>query len=241
MIKTSDLTKKFASFTAVDDLNLHVKRGEAFGFVGPNGAGKTTTIKMMVGILPSTKGKIEIAGFDIQKQPIKAKKTIGYIPDIPYVYPNMSGREFLYFVAKLYNIEAKKEKIDKLLNIFSLENLVDGYFKDYSRGTKQKITILSALLHQPKILIIDEPILGLDPAASQIAKNLLIKFKKNGGTIFVCSHTLSVIEQICDRIGIIDNGKMIFVGTLPELTKKLKTKKEQLENLYLKITNDSRS
>lgn len=236
MINTKNLTKNFGKLTAVKDLELNIKKGEIFGFIGPNGAGKTTTIKMMVGILPPTRGTVEIGKYDIQEQPIKAKKLIGYIPDIPYVYPHMTGKEFLSFVGELYKVENKEEKIKKLLRIYSLQEMVNGYFKDFSRGTKQKITIIAAMLHDPKVLIIDEPILGLDPASSKKTLNILKDFRKAGGTVFVCSHTLTIIQQICNRIGIIDKGKLIFKGSLEELKKKLKTKQGKLEELFIKIT-----
>jgi len=236
MIKTFNLTKRFGEITAVDNLNLHIKKGEIFGFIGPNGAGKTTTIKMMVGILAPTKGRVEIDGNDLAKKPLEAKKIIGYIPDEPYVYPLMTGREFLHFVGQIYQVKDKEKKIKKLLKIFPIESMIDGYFQDFSRGTKQKLAILAALLHQPQILIIDEPILGLDPASSQITKDLLKKFSQKGGTVFISSHTLPVVEEICHQIGIIDQGKLIFKGTIGELKKKLKSKEGKLEELFLKIT-----
>lgn len=236
VIKTFNLTKKFGNLTAVENLNLEVKRAEIYGLIGPNGAGKTTTIKMLTGITPPTSGRTEIGGFDIQKDPISAKKLIGYIPDVPYVYPYMTGREFLHFVGEIYEVKDKEEKIKKLLNIFPIDEMIDGYFKDFSRGTKQKLTILATLLHEPKVLIIDEPILGLDPASTQITRKLLTGFSKKGGTVFISSHTLSFIQEICGRVGIIDFGKLIFEGTLPELKEKLKAKESDLEELFLKIT-----
>jgi len=236
MIETFNLSKNFGSLTAVDNLNLMIKKGEIFGFIGPNGAGKTTTIKMMVGILPPTKGKVKIGGFDVQQNPTEAKKLIGYIPDIPYVYPYMTGHEFLHFVAQLYQVKDKEKKIKELMGVFPIENMIEGYFKDFSRGTKQKLSILAALLHEPQVLIIDEPILGLDPKSSQITKDLLQDFSHGGGTVFVCTHTLSVVEEIATRIGIIDQAKLVFEGTIKELRKRLKTKEERLEKLYLKIT-----
>lgn len=235
MIKTAQLTKKFASLVAVDNLNLEIKKGEIFGFIGPNGAGKTTTIKMMVGILPPTAGTVEIAGFDIQKNPIEAKKLIGYIPDVPYIYPQMTGREFLYFAGELHQVKNSSGKIEKLLKIFPLAKMIDGYFKDFSRGTKQRLAILAALLHDPQVLIIDEPILGLDPVSSQKTLALLEDFSRRGGTVFVCTHTLSVVQAICKRIGIIGEGKLIFEGTIAGLKKKLRTEEQKLEKLYLKI------
>lgn len=236
MIKIVSLTKKFGSLIAVKNLNLEIKRGEIFGFIGPNGAGKTTTIKMMVGILPPTSGTVKIGGFNIQKKPIAAKKLIGYIPDVPYVYPYMTGHEFLRFVAELYEVTNPERKIENLLKIFPIEGMIDGYFKDFSRGTKQKLSIIAALLHEPKVLIIDEPILGLDPKASQITKGLLKTFAEGGGSVFVCSHSLGVVQEICPKIGIIDKGELIFEGKIEDLKKRLKTKEEKLEQLYFKIT-----
>jgi len=237
MIKTSNLTKRFGRLVAVNKLNLKIKKGEIFGFIGPNGAGKTTTIKMLTGILAPTSGKIEIGGIDIQKEPVKAKQLIGYIPDDPYVYPELSGREFLYLVGRLFRVENLEKKIEKLPTIYKIENIIDGPFKDYSRGNKQKLTILAALLHQPQVLIIDEPILGLDPWSAQVTIKLFREFVQKGGTIFVSTHTLSVAEAICERIGVIDEGKLIFEGTMEKLEKVVKEKDKHLEELYLKLTS----
>lgn len=236
MIKISHLTKKFHQLTAVDNLSLEIKKGEIFGFIGPNGAGKTTTIKILTGILMPTSGRIEIGGFDIQKQPVKAKKLIGYIPDDPYVYPELTGREFLYLVGRLFEVKNLEKKIKNLLPIYKIEKVVDSPFKDYSRGNKQKLTILAALLHQPKVLIIDEPILGLDPLSAQVTIKTFKNFSQKGGTIFVSTHTLDVAEKICHRIGVIDGGKLIFEGTIRQLGKTVKQKGKHLEELYLKLT-----
>lgn len=237
MIKTTNLTKKFGPLTAVSDLTLEVKKGEIFGFIGPNGAGKTTTIKMLTGVLLPTSGQIEIGGHDITKKPIEAKKLIGYIPDDPYVYPELTGREFLYFVGRLFQIKNLTEKIKRLLPIYEIEKIIDGPFRDYSRGNKQKVTILAALLHEPKVLVIDEPILGLDPWSAQVTIKLFVDFAKKSGSIFVSTHTLSVAEKICHRIGVIDQGKLIFEGTIKALQKKVKEKGKHLETLFLKLTS----
>jgi ABC-2 type transport system ATP-binding protein len=238
MIKTAQLTKQYNSLTAVNNLSLNIKKGEVFGFIGPNGAGKTTTIKMLVGILPPTKGSITINEFDVAKKPMEAKKIIGYIPDTPYVYPYMTGREFLHFVAEIYRIPNKVKKINHLLKLYPIERVIDGYFKDFSRGTKQKLSILAALLHDPKALIIDEPILGLDPASAMTTKKIIKDFGKKGGTVFVSSHTLPVIQEICHRIGVIDKGKLVFQGTITQLKTKLKAKEAKLEKLFLSITRE---
>lgn len=237
MIKVSNLTKKFGKLVAVNKLNLEIKKGEIFGFIGPNGAGKTTTIKMLTGVLAPTEGKIEIGGFDIEKEPVKAKQLIGYIPDDPYVYPELTGREFLWLVGKLFEVEDLKAKIKKLLPIYKIEKIVDGPFKDYSRGNKQKLTILAALLHKPQVLVIDEPILGLDPLSAQETIKIFKDFAKKGGTIFVSTHTLNVAEKICHRIGVIDEGRLIFEGSIKELEKVVHEEGKDLERLYLKLTS----
>lgn len=237
MIKITNLTKKFGHLVAVDHLNLEVNKGEIFAFIGPNGAGKTTTIKMITGILSPTTGSVKIGNFDIAKDPVKAKKIIGYIPDDPYVYPELTGREFLHLIGHLFAVSQIEKKIEKLLPVYGLENIIDGSFKDYSRGNKQKVTILAALLHNPEVLVIDEPILGLDPLSAQITINLFKEFSKNGGTIFVSTHTLPVAQNICHRLGIIDKGKLIFEGNLGKLQKVVGKKQENLENLYLKLTS----
>lgn len=236
MIKTNNLKKTFNDLIAVDNLNLDIKKGEIYAMIGPNGAGKTTTVKMLVGILPPTEGLVEIAGYDIQKEPIKAKKKIGYISDSPYVYPYITGREFLEFVAEIYKVDNSDKKIEKLLKIFPVKEIIDGYFKDFSRGTKQKLTILATLLHEPEVLIIDEPILGLDPQSTQITEKILKDFRKKGGSVFICTHTLSFIENLTDRIGVIDKGKIIFEGTLDQLKTKVHSKEKELEKLFLKLT-----
>jgi len=237
MIKITNVSKQFGQLKAVNNLNLNIKKGEIFGFIGPNGAGKTTTIKMLTGIIAPSTGKITIGGFDIQSKPVEAKKLLGYIPDDPYVYPDLTGREFLHLVGELYGLKGLEKKIKQLLPIYKIEQIIDGPFKDFSRGNKQKLVILAALLHKPKVLIIDEPIVVLDPWSAQVTVDNLRKFaEKENGTIFLSTHTLNVAEKICHRIGVIDQGKLIFEGTLNQLTKKVKTKEKNLEKLYLKLT-----
>jgi ABC-2 type transport system ATP-binding protein len=236
MIKTTNLTKKFGQLTAVDNLNLNIKKGEIYGFIGPNGAGKTTTIKMLTGVILPTSGQITIDQIDLAKKPVEAKKMIGYIPDDPYVYPELTGREFLYLIGRLFKVKQLEKKINQLLPIFNLEKIIDAPFKDYSRGNKQKLTILAAWLHQPQLLVIDEPILGLDPQSAQTTIKLFKDFAKKGGTIFVSTHTLSIAEKICHRLGVIDQGKLIFEGTIGQLEKKVKQKGKHLEELYLRLT-----
>ena len=235
MLKIQKLSKKFGNKAAVCELSLEASVGEIYGFIGPNGAGKTTTIKMVAGVFRPTSGTAVIDGFDILNQPIKAKKRLGYIPDEPFVYNQLTGREFLYFSGSLYGLsfEQRKKRIDKLLKVFPIDDLIDGYFGDFSRGTKQKLMIIAAFLHQPKVVLIDEPVVGLDPQSARAAAELFKDFAKNGGTIFVSTHTLSVAEQICDRIGIISQGKLVGEGTIGELRSKAHQEGATLEEVYL--------
>lgn len=236
MIEIKNLTKRFGGLTAVDKLSLKVKKGEIYGLIGPNGAGKTTTLKLIVGLLRPTSGQILVGGFDNQKDSLQAKSLTGYIPDDPTAYESLSGREFLNFIGSLFGMKKaeREEKIKNLLPVFNLEGVADGYFGEYSRGNKQKFVILSALMHNPKYLIIDEPVVGLDPKSALQAKVLFSDFAGRGGTILVCSHTLSYLEDLCHRIGIIKDGKLISEGTLRELSRKAKGK--TLEEMYLRIT-----
>lgn len=231
------VTKKFGKTTAVDNLNLDIKEGEIYGFIGPNGSGKTTTIKMMAGIYKPSAGEIEIEGHSIEKEPEKAKSIFGYIPDEPFIYERMTGREFLYLVGALYKIPKNEvaKKIEELVDLFPIKGIIDGYAESYSRGNKQKLIILAALLHSPQILLIDEPIVGLDPESARITKRLLEKFSQKGGTIFVATHTLSYIQNICTRIGVQKEGKLIVEGTLDELQKQAQSESRSLEELYLKL------
>ncbi len=239
MISLKNVTKKFGDLKAVDGLSLEVKPGEIYGFIGPNGSGKTTTIKMMAGIYAPTVGDITIAGYDMRKKPVLAKQMIGYIPDVPFVYEKMTGREFLHFIGEMYGMELSKRtaKINKLLKTYPIGDIFDGYFENYSRGNKQKLTILAALLHEPKVLLIDEPVVGLDPQSIVITMDLLKNFaKKKKGSVFLCTHTLDIAEKICDRIGILKDGRLLEEGTLAALRKKAKMKAGSLEALYLKLT-----
>lgn len=239
-LKLLNVNKRFTNVDAVRDLTLNVKTGAIYALIGPNGAGKTTTVKMVTGLLAPTSGTIEIFGKDIEKDPVAAKKDIGYIPDDPYVYDYLTGREFLEFVGDLYGISRQETqaRLNKLLSLYNLETVINGQFADYSRGNKQKTLIIAAFLHQPRLLVIDEPIVGLDVQSQNLTLKLLKDFAKKGGSIFLCTHTLSVAQVLAHRIGILMEGKLVEEGTLELLRKLAKQSEASLEDLYLSATGD---
>jgi len=235
LIKITELTKRYGGYTAVDNLSLNVARGELFGFLGPNGAGKTTTIKMMTGILKPSAGTIEICDLDIVKHPQQAKLKIGYIPDDPFLYDRLSGREYLEFVGGLFRMSDSliKERSEELFSTFNMTGWVDKKCEEYSHGMRQKIVFCAAFLHQPEVLIIDEPVVGLDPQSTKLLKDQLKYYAKKGTTVFVSTHILSIAEELCDRIGIINKGKLIGLGTVAEL--KSTNENHDLESLFLRL------
>ncbi len=237
MLILKKLTKKFSSITAVNNLSLEIPKGEVFILVGPNGAGKTTTIKMICGIYKPNAGEVLIDNIDVQKEPEKAKTKIGYIPDDPFIYDKLSGRDFLYFVGSLFLMSKNQiaQQIKKYLEVYPITDLLDIPFASLSRGSKQKFSIIAALIHNPNLLVIDEPIVGLDPESANATKDLFLDFKSNGGTIFLSTHTLSFAEKIADIIGILHKGKLIETGTITQLRKKAHSQKASLEDLFLKI------
>jgi ABC-2 type transport system ATP-binding protein len=208
MIRLENLTKKFGDFVAVDNLTLEVKSGEFFGFLGPNGAGKTTTIKMIAGLIRPTSGKIFICGIDALEEPEKAKSLLAYVPDQPFIYDKLTGREFLFFIGGLFKMEKGKirEKVNLLVEHFELGRWIDRRIEEYSQGMKQRVIIASALLHDPKVIVIDEPMVGLDPRSARIVKETLKQKTKEGVSIFMSTHSLEVAEELCDTIGIIKEG-----------------------------------
>jgi ABC-2 type transport system ATP-binding protein len=237
MIELSKVTKRFKETTAVQNLTLKVGKGQIYGFIGPNGSGKTTTIKMVVGILQPTSGSIKVDGNSVPRDPEKTKSIIGYIPDDPFVWDNLTGREFLHFVGAMFglSIETVEDRLKHYLKNFPVEELLDSYFGDYSRGTKQKLAIMAALMHKPKVLVIDEPIVGLDPASANSALELFERFAKDGGTVFLATHTLSAAQKICNKVGLLKGGRLISEGTLEELYKKAELSEKNLEQLYFKL------
>ena len=238
MIRLTNLTKRYGSFTAVDGIDLEVPSGELFGFLGPNGAGKTTTLRMIAGILKPTSGIVEIGGDDLERKPRKAKTRMGFIPDRPYVYDKLTGAEFLRFVAALYGQEgpAIERRMDELLKLFDLTPWKDELTESYSHGMRQKLIISSALIHQPEVIVVDEPMVGLDPKSARLLKDLFREFTSRGGTILMSTHTLDVAEDMCDRIGIIQGGKIVACGTMAELRHQFAAGTASLEDLFLRLT-----
>ncbi len=241
MITLSELTKDYGTTIAVNKLNLHVSSGEIYGFIGPNGAGKTTTIRMMGGILAPTSGRIVIGGVDMSGNPVAGKKKIGFVPDRPFLYEKLTGMEFLQFSSDLYDVsrETFPQKSKSLLQQFALWNWADELIEAYSHGMKQRLIIASALLHDPQILIIDEPMVGLDPEAVHMVKDILKGLAVNGTTIFVSTHTLSIAEDLCHRIGLIHKGTLLAEGSLDELQQIAKLGEARLEEVFLTIIKEN--
>ncbi|HEX7117619.1 MAG TPA: ABC transporter ATP-binding protein [Longimicrobiales bacterium] len=238
MIRLEELTKRYGGFTAVHPMDLHVRRGELFGFLGPNGAGKTTTIRMIAGVLRPTAGRIRIGGHDIVADPIAAKRKIGYIPDRPFVYEKLTGAEFLRFVSGLWGQDdAESEaRAAELLELFELTRWKDTLVESYSHGMRQKLLISSALVHRPELIVVDEPMVGLDPKAARLIKDLLRAFADQGGTVFLSTHTLEVAEALCDRIAILAEGRIRAIGTMDELRGQAEAGAAGLEEIFLKLT-----
>ena len=237
MLKVENLTKYYGDKKAIDSINIEVKPGEIFGFIGHNGAGKTTTIKSIVGILEFEEGNVYIDGVDIKKYPIKVKKKIAYIPDNPDIYENLTGIEYLNFIADIFDISVsdRKEKILKYARLFEIEDNLSDIISSYSHGMKQKLVLISAFIHNPKLLVLDEPFVGLDPKAAFELKKLMKDISKNGGSIFFSSHVLEVVEKLCDVVAIIKDGKILTCGTV-EQTKG----NESLEEVFLELINDEK-
>lgn len=241
MIELKNLTKKFGSFTAVDEVTLSIPSGEFFGFLGPNGAGKTTTIKMMTGLFTPTAGEIVINGYDVVKQPLDAKSTFGYIPDHPYLYDKLTGREFIYYVGGLYKMNKMelKESVDHVIDLLELASWIDKKTEDYSQGMRQRVTFAAAFVHNPKTIIIDEPMVGLDPRSARIVKDTLKKKAKEGASIFMSTHILGMVEELCDRIAIINKGKIIFTDTNDNLHIHKAKYAGNLEAVFLELTKEA--
>jgi ABC-2 type transport system ATP-binding protein len=241
MITLKSLTKKYGTFTAVDGIDLEVPRGELFGFLGPNGAGKTTTLRMIAGILRPTSGTVQIGGIDIATDPRAAKMKLGFIPDRPFIYEKLTGAEFLRFVAGLYDQEGPhiEHRSRELLALFDLEEWRDELVESYSHGMRQKLIISSAFVHRPEVIVVDEPMVGLDPKAARILKDLFREYTHRGNTIMMSTHTLEVAESMCDRIAIIQGGHIRASGTMADLRQNAADGTAGLEDIFLKLTGEN--
>jgi ABC-2 type transport system ATP-binding protein len=239
MLRLEGVIKRYGGFTAVHGLDLSVRRGEIFGFLGPNGAGKTTTIRMVAGVLQPTAGRITVGGDDLHRSPERAKRRIGYIPDRPFLYEKLSGGEFLRFVAGLWGKDgpAVEERADRLLELFDLSGWKQALIETYSHGMRQKLLISSALVHHPELIVVDEPMIGLDPRSARILKDLMRSFVGAGGTVFLSTHTLEVAEALCDRIAIMFQGRVQALGTMDDLRAQAHAGGAHLEEIFLKVTH----
>lgn len=239
MIELWQLSKKFGNFHAVKEVTLQVPPGEIFGFLGPNGAGKTTTIRMLVGLIKPTSGRALLCGKDIIQEPEEAKSLLGYIPDRPFLYEKLTGLEFLEFIAELHGLDSgrlRQKRVEELLDFFDLKEWDRELIESYSHGMRQRLILAAALVHYPKVLIVDEPMIGLDPKGGRLVKRLFSELAKSGVAIFMSTHILEIAEVMCQRIAIINEGRVIALGTMPELREKAQTADERLEPLFLKLT-----
>jgi ABC-2 type transport system ATP-binding protein len=243
MILLEHLTKKYGDFTAVDALDLEVPAGQLFGFLGPNGAGKTTTLRMIAGILRPTAGRVRIGGIDLAEQPNEAKSRLGFIPDRPFIYEKLTGMEFLRFVAGLYQQDGAQveHRSRELLALFDLEDWRDELVESYSHGMRQKLIISSAFVHRPEVIVVDEPMVGLDPKAARTLKDLFREYTRRGHTIMMSTHTLEVAQTLCDRIAIIRRGRIAAAGTMDELRRQAESGGEggELEDIFLRLTGET--
>jgi ABC-2 type transport system ATP-binding protein len=238
MIRLTNLTKSYGALAAVDGLSLEVTAGEIFGFLGPNGAGKTTTIRMMMGILKPTSGQVLLGGYDVEREAQKAKALAGFIPDRPFIYEKLSGSEFLQFAGKLRRMESARlqRRAAELLERMDLTRWQDQRIEGYSHGMKQRLVVCAALLHEPRILIIDEPMVGMDPRGARTLKDLFRSLAESGTTVFLSTHSIGVAEEICHRIGIIQNGRLIACGSTAEIHSQSQNKDGNLESAFLELT-----
>jgi ABC-2 type transport system ATP-binding protein len=240
MIEITDLTKHYGSLVAVDRLSLTVPRGTIFGFLGPNGAGKTTTIKMLAGLIEPDGGSVRVGGLDMRAEPVAAKRTIGFIPDRPYLYEKLTGLEFLKFSADLYGVDAGRfaDAAHRLLERFSLGDWKGELIEAYSHGMRQRLVMCAAMLHRPEVIIVDEPMVGLDPSGIRMVRHLFRELADTGVTFFISTHTLGIAQDLCDRIGIIQKGRLIATGTLDDLKVRAGATADDLESVFLRLTRD---
>lgn len=240
MIHIDALGKKFGSFWALRDLNLHVKQGEVFGFLGPNGAGKTTTMRMLVGLIRPSEGSLSVAGIDVLTEPIRVRQLIGFIPDRPYLYEKLTAREFLLFTAGMYGLDPRKQekRTEELLELFGLKDWTNELVESFSHGMKQRLIMAASIIHQPQLLVVDEPMVGLDPRGAVLVKELFRRLVRDGaGTVFLSTHTLEVAEELCDRVAILNKGKIVAIGDMQSIRQQVGADSdENLESMFLSLT-----
>ncbi|HEX2226884.1 MAG TPA: ABC transporter ATP-binding protein [Candidatus Binatia bacterium] len=238
MIAITNLTKRYGDFVAVNSLDLNVAAGEILGFLGPNGAGKTTTIRMLMGLLQPTSGRVLLGGHDVQREPERAKALAGFIPDRPFIYEKLTGNEFLQFAGKLHHVESGqlRRRAGNLLERLDLTPWQDERIEGYSHGMKQRIVVCAALLHQPRIVIVDEPMVGMDPRGARTLKDLFCELAENGTAVFLSTHSISVAEEICHRIGIIQRGRLIACGSAADIRGRSQDRGGNLESAFLEMT-----
>jgi ABC-2 type transport system ATP-binding protein len=239
MIKLINVTKKYGKFVAVNNISLEIAQGEIFGFLGPNGAGKTTTIRMIAGLLQPTSGRVVIGGFDVQEYPLEAKFITGFIPDRPFLYEKLSAFEFMQFIARLYEMRDATRRIHELLDLFGLYDWKNELIENFSHGMKQRQVMASAMLHRPKILVVDEPMVGLDPRGARLVKDIFKDLSLTGVTVFMSTHTLEIVEQMCTRVAIIHKGEVIAEGSIEDLGHMARMEHSHLETIFLKLTGEN--
>ncbi|MBN2358347.1 MAG: ABC transporter ATP-binding protein [Deltaproteobacteria bacterium] len=239
MIEIDHLCKRFGKFVAIEDLSLRVEDGEIFGFLGPNGAGKTTTIKAMAGLIKPTAGEVRIDGLSVQRQPLAAKQRLGVVPDRPFLYEKLTGREFLSFMCGLYGVPDQRGRraSEELLRLFQLEGWGDELIEGYSHGMKQRLVMAGAFVHDPRALVIDEPTVGLDPQGTRLLKEVFSAFARRRRTVFLSTHSLAAAEEVCDRIGILSHGRLVASGTLDELRARARSEGD-LESVFFTLTRE---
>ncbi len=237
-VKLTGVSKRYGPLTAVDYLDLEVKRGEILGLLGPNGSGKSTTIKMILGLVKPDSGSVNVLGINVEDNPIEVKRKVGYVPEAPRIYEFLTGLEFLDFTGDVYGmtLEEKKKRIEEFVKALDLEGREGDMISSYSEGMKQKIVIISALMHKPELLLLDEPLSGLDPKSARIVKDLLRELTSQGVTTIMSTHVLEIAQAMCDRIAIMYGGRLLALGTMDELRRKAKMPDSGLEDIFLKLT-----
>jgi len=240
MVEIESVTKRYGDFTAVNNISITAKQGEVFSFLGVNGAGKTTTLRMLVGILKPTSGAVRICGHDVAKSPVAAKRVTGYIPDRPHLYEGLTGVEYLKFVAELYDVKPKEfnPKIEELLEDYTLTQWRNDLLESYSHGMKQRLATCAALVTNPKVLVVDEPMVGLDPHGAKMLKQSFRKYAEQGMTIFLSTHSLNVAEEVSDRLSLIHHGEILAIGTLAELRERAGSSDSNLEQIFIQLTSE---